>query len=70
MQYKLQIFFFQVIEHNLLHRFTKGDKQREQKSLLKKMQGANEKISNLENALSQAQDDAKSQSSKVRYSYF
>ena len=31
---------------------------------------ANEKISNLENALAQAQDDAKLQSSKVRYFYF
>lgn len=33
------------------------------------MQNANRKISNLEKALSQAQDDAKSQSSKVRYLY-
>ncbi|XP_070169848.1 centrosomal protein of 290 kDa isoform X2 [Polyergus mexicanus] len=43
----------------------KSDKRKEQKSLLKKIQIANEKISNLENALSQAQDDAKSQSSKL-----
>lgn len=48
----------------------KSDKRKEQKSLLKKIQIANEKISNLENALSQAQDDAKSQSSKVRHPYF
>ncbi|XP_029679653.1 centrosomal protein of 290 kDa-like isoform X1 [Formica exsecta] len=43
----------------------KSDKRKEQKNLLKKIQIANEKISNLENALSQAQDDAKSQSSKL-----
>ncbi|XP_029158200.1 centrosomal protein of 290 kDa-like [Nylanderia fulva] len=43
----------------------KSVKRKEQKSLLKKIQIANEKISNLENALSQAQDDAKSQSSKL-----
>ncbi|KMQ92334.1 centrosomal protein [Lasius niger] len=43
----------------------KSLKRKEQKSLLKKIQIANEKISNLENALSQAQDDAKSQSSKL-----
>ncbi|XP_072743789.1 centrosomal protein of 290 kDa isoform X2 [Anoplolepis gracilipes] len=43
----------------------KSDKWKKQKNLLKKMQIANEKISNLENALSQAQDDAKSQSSKL-----
>ncbi|XP_050465506.1 centrosomal protein of 290 kDa-like isoform X1 [Cataglyphis hispanica] len=43
----------------------KSSKRKEQKSLLKKIQIANEKISNLEKALSQAQDDAKSQSSKL-----
>ncbi|XP_012225384.2 centrosomal protein of 290 kDa [Linepithema humile] len=43
----------------------RSDKQKEQKSLMKKVRSANEKISNLENALSQAQDDAKSQSSKL-----
>ncbi|XP_014478395.1 PREDICTED: centrosomal protein of 290 kDa isoform X2 [Dinoponera quadriceps] len=43
----------------------KSDKRKEQKNLLKRIQSANEKISNLENALSQAQDDAKSQSSKL-----
>lgn len=48
----------------------KSVKRKEQKGLLKKIQIANEKISNLENALCQAQDDAKSQSSKVRHSYF
>ncbi|XP_011701872.1 PREDICTED: centrosomal protein of 290 kDa isoform X2 [Wasmannia auropunctata] len=47
------------------HESVKSDKRKEQKSLLKKIQIANEKISNLENALSQAQDDAKSQSSKL-----
>lgn len=57
----------------ICYRSVKSDKQKEQKSLLKKIRSANEKISNLENALSQAQDDAKSQSSKVRdiaYFYF
>ncbi|XP_019698378.1 centrosomal protein of 290 kDa isoform X2 [Harpegnathos saltator] len=43
----------------------KSDKRKEQKNLLKRIQNANEKISNLENALSQAQDDARSQSSKL-----
>ncbi|XP_077268211.1 centrosomal protein 290kDa isoform X2 [Temnothorax americanus] len=47
------------------HEFVRSDKRKEQKSLLKKIQIANEKISNLENALSQSQDDAKSQSSKL-----
>ncbi|XP_011868015.1 PREDICTED: centrosomal protein of 290 kDa isoform X2 [Vollenhovia emeryi] len=47
------------------HESVKGDKRKEQKSLLKKIQIANEKISKLENALSQAQDDATSQSSKL-----
>lgn len=54
----------------LFYRSIKSDKRKEQKSLLKKIQTANEKISNLENALSQAHDDAKSQGSKVRYLYF
>ncbi|XP_032687965.1 centrosomal protein of 290 kDa-like isoform X2 [Odontomachus brunneus] len=43
----------------------KNDKRKEQKNLLKRIQSANEKISNLEDALSQAQEDAKSQSSKL-----
>lgn len=60
--------FLKIIE--LLYRSVKSNKRKEQKSLLKKIQTANEKISNLENALSQAHDDAKSQSSKVRYLYF
>lgn len=60
--------FLKVIE--LLCRSVKSDKRKEQKSLLKKIQTANEKISNLEHALSQAHDDAKSQDSKVRYLYF
>ena len=52
---------------NLFYRSVKSDKRKEQKNLLKKIQIANEKISNLENVLSQAQDDATSQSSKVRH---
>jgi septal ring factor EnvC (AmiA/AmiB activator) len=55
---------------NLFYRSVRSDKRKEQKNLLKKVQTANEKISSLENALSQAQDDAKSQSSKVRHLYF
>ncbi|KYM95179.1 PREDICTED: centrosomal protein of 290 kDa [Cyphomyrmex costatus] len=47
------------------HKSAKSDKRKEQKNLLKRIQIANEKISNLENALSQAQDDATSQSSKL-----
>ncbi|KAG5322462.1 CE290 protein, partial [Pseudoatta argentina] len=47
------------------HGSVKSDKRKEQKNLLKKIQIANEKISNLENVLSQAQDDATSQSSKL-----
>lgn len=60
--------FLKVI--NLFCRSVKSDKRKEQKSLLKKIQNANGKIFNLEKALSQAQDDAKSQSSKVRHLYF
>ncbi|EGI68317.1 Centrosomal protein of 290 kDa [Acromyrmex echinatior] len=48
------------------HGSVKSDKRKEQKNLLKKIQIANEKISNLENVLSQTQDDATSQSSKIR----
>lgn len=47
------------------NRSEKDEKRKERKSLLKKLQSAKEKISNLENALMQAQNDAKSQSSKV-----
>ncbi|KAL0133342.1 hypothetical protein PUN28_000825 [Cardiocondyla obscurior] len=47
------------------HGSVKSDNRKEPKSLLKKIQTANEKISNLEHALSQAQDDAKFQSSKL-----
>ncbi|XP_011049830.1 PREDICTED: centrosomal protein of 290 kDa [Acromyrmex echinatior] len=47
------------------HGSVKSDKRKEQKNLLKKIQIANEKISNLENVLSQTQDDATSQSSKL-----
>lgn len=57
-------------EFCIFHRCVKSGKRKEQKDLLRKIQSANEKISNLENALSQAQDDAKSQSSKVSYLYF
>jgi len=64
------IIFNYIFESYLLFcRSVKSDKRKEQKSLVKKIQTANEKISNLENALLQAQDDAKSQSSKVRYIY-
>lgn len=59
--------FLKII--NSFYRSAKSDKRKEQKNLLKKIQIANEKISNLENALSQAQDDAMSQSSKVRHLY-
>lgn len=54
----------------LIRRPIKSDKRKEQKNLLERLQSTNEKISNLENALSQAQDDAKAQSSKVRDTYF
>ncbi|XP_028048311.1 centrosomal protein of 290 kDa isoform X2 [Monomorium pharaonis] len=47
------------------HESVKSVKRKEQKNLFKKIQAANEKISKLENALSQAQDDAMSQSSKL-----
>jgi len=59
--------FLKII--NSFYRSVKSDKRKEQKNLLKKIQIANEKISNLENVLSQAQDDATSQSSKVRHLY-
>ncbi|KAG7212966.1 hypothetical protein KM043_002306 [Ampulex compressa] len=44
---------------------TKGDRRKEQRDLLKKLQDAHEKISDLQNALAQAQENEKSKSSKL-----
>lgn len=43
----------------------KSDKKKEHKDLLKKLQDANEQISNLQIKLTEAEEDAKSRSSKV-----
>lgn len=45
----------------------KIDKKKEQRDLLKKLQDANEQISNLQMKLNEAEEDAESKSSKVSF---
>ena len=48
-------------------RMKKIDKKKEQRDLLKKLQDANEQISNLQIKLNEAEEDAESKSGKVSF---